>query len=223
MEAVTITPPDASAAQPAAAILALVASDGTAASDHARALLDPGAPLRDISDAVHALCILHGAFPGLVEQARDACIDPQHRAWIDMAAEAATTERAVIARLAAAVGPQPSTPGQAESEAAIVAQSHALGMLARSDRQGCALGTAIAFILDWAAIRRVVDMGAARSGLPAAERFGAVVTQTHAFIAGLTPAVAVHRAMMFGAQQTLAQHRGLWHLLEARASARSGR
>ncbi len=30
----------------------------------------------------------------------------------------------------------------------------------------------------------------------------------------------LERAMLFGAQQLFAQHRGLWDLLEARASAR---
>jgi hypothetical protein len=33
---------------------------------------------------------------------------------------------------------------------------------------------------------------------------------------------ATERAITFGAQQLLAQHRGLWSLLDARASARNG-
>ncbi|KQT33004.1 hypothetical protein ASG29_13040 [Sphingomonas sp. Leaf412] len=218
MEAATIT-----VARSAPAMHALVAADGTAASQHARALLDPAAPLRDVADAVHALCILHGAFPGLVEHARDACDAADHRAWLDHAVDAMAIERALLARLAAAIGPQPSTPGQAASEAAIIGQRHALDMLARSDRRGCALGTALAFVLDWSAVRRVIDNGAARTGLPATTRFAATIAATHAFLDDLAPALPVQRAMTFGAQQTLAQHRGLWHLLEARASARSTR
>jgi hypothetical protein len=33
---------------------------------------------------------------------------------------------------------------------------------------------------------------------------------------------AIERAILFGAQQLLVQHRGLWDLLEARAEARVG-
>ena len=40
-------------------------------------------------------------------------------------------ERATLVKLVAAVGPLPSTPGQAETEAAIAGQRHALDMLAR--------------------------------------------------------------------------------------------
>ena len=39
-------------------------------------------------------------------------------------------------------------------------------------------------------------------------------------VAALSDSSALQRAMGFGAQQVFAQHRGLWDLLEARASAR---
>ena len=46
-------------------------------------------------------------------------------------------------------------------------------------------------------------------------------TGVSAVRAGAIEATAsVERAMAFGAQQMLAQHRGLWQLLEARATAR---
>ncbi len=48
-----------------------------------------------------------------------------------------------------------------------------------------------------------------------ARQIGALLAQTP-----LSP--GVERAMLFGAEQFLAQHRGLWQLLEARASARDG-
>lgn len=218
MEAVTIT-----ARAPLDAIRALVAADGTAGADHANALRDPCAAMRDLSDAVHALCQLHGTMPGIVDHAQAAGTDAAERMWLDLAVDAIAGERAHIARVVAAVGPQPSTPGQAVSEAAVGAQRHALEMLARSDRDGCALGTAVAFVLDWAAVRRVIDAAVMRVGAPAAPRYSPVVDATLTFLGGLAPTAARQRAMTFGAQQMLAQQRGLWHLLEARASARTVR
>lgn len=218
MEAASIA-----AGGPCATILTLVAADGTAASDHAQALTRAGANLRDLADAIHTLCTLHGSLPGIVDHVRDGCTDATARAWLDGAAAAITTERGALARLASAVGPQPSTPGQAASEGAVTAQRHALEMLARSDRAGCAIGTASAFVLDWAAVRRVLDTGAMRCGVAPAPRFDLLVAETRAFLADWTPGASAHRAMIFGAQQMLAQQRGLWHLLEARASARAAR
>ena len=211
------------ASGPSATILALVAADGTAAADHAAAVARPGATLRDLADAIHALCILHGSLPGIVDHVRDGCEDADARAWLDAAADAMTHERAALARLASAVGPQPSTPGQAASESAATAQRHALEMLARSDRTGCAVGTAVAFVLDWAAVRRVLDSGAMRCGVTPAPRIEPLVGRTRDFLSTLMPSFPAQRAMVFGAQQMLAQHRGLWHLLEARASARAAR
>ena len=115
----------------------------------------------------------------------------------------------------------PSTPGQAASEAAVAAQRHALDMLAQSDRNGCADGTAIALALDWPGIRSVLDLLAGRLGIdpPASQLPPAFETAT--MIDALAGTLSVERAMVFGAQQMLAQHRGLIDLLEARASARS--
>ncbi len=201
-------------------ILAMVAADGTAAAPHARALMQPGATLRDIADAVHALCVIHGAFPGIVDRAGSGDIDPVAQVWLERAAATMSGERALLVRLTAAVGPLPSTPGQAASEAAIAGQRNALEMLARSDRLGCATGTAIAFVLDWAAVRGVLDGCARRMALPAGASFAEPATETIALLRAIEASAAVERAMAFGAQQMLAQHRGLWQLLEARAAAR---
>ena len=206
---------------PSATILALVAADGTMAAAHARSLSLNTALLRDVADAVHALCVIHGAFPGIVDHALATCTDDTVRAWLTRAVEVAARERAMLARLTAAVGPLPSTPGHAASEAAILAQRHALEMLARSDRIGCASGAAIAFVLDWAAVRRILDNCAARIGIDPFDDFDAPVADAAAMLADLVVSPGSERAMAFGAQQMLAQHRGLWHLLEARASARS--
>ncbi|MEG8038525.1 hypothetical protein QP166_03900 [Sphingomonas sp. LR60] len=206
----------------AGTILAMVASDGTATAPYAAALMQPAATLRDIADAVHALCVIHGTFPGIVDNARDGCADPFARGWLEQAAVAVSSERALLVRLTAAVGPLPSTPGQAASQTAILGQRNALEMLSRSDRAGCATGTALAFVLDWLAVRGVLDSCARRMALPVGEPFTAAANQAIALLKAIQATASVERAMGFGAQQMLAQHRGLWQLLEARAAARQG-
>lgn len=208
---------------PAMALLSLVDADGSGRADHVRALLSPLAPLRDLSDAVHALCVLHGVFPGLIDQVGSGCADPELKPWLDVAAATLAQERALLVRLAATVGPMPSTPGQAASENAVKALRHALGMLAKSDRAGCAVGAAIALVLDWQVVRAVLDTAANRHALAVDNDFDPLLHRTRAMLHRHDPAPAQARAMMFGAQQMLAQHRGLWQLLEARASARNDR
>ena len=53
-----------------------------------------------------------------------------------------------------------------------------------------------------------------RSDLPNATVIASVIRSAE-------NSAAADRAMLFGAQQILAQHRGLWDLLEARAIARN--
>lgn len=205
----------------AATILALVAADGSEASPHARALTRPDAAMRDMADAVHAFCVVHGAFPGIVDHALSGTAGGAARDWLEAAATAMTAERAMLIRLASAAGPMPSTPNQAASQAAILGQRHALEMLARSDRNGCAIGTTLAFVLDWTAVRRVLAGCASRLGLAMAPDFPATAIAAQAFVETIEATSPVERAMAFGAQQMLAQHRGLWHLLAARAEARA--
>ena len=176
---------------------------------------------RDLADAVHFIASLHGRHPGIIELARDSCVEGEIRPWLDAAAQGFVAERAYLTGIVVAAGPLPSTAGQAESESAVVGQRHALEMLARSERKGCALGAAIALALDWRPIRAVLDAAAQRFGvslmppaLPSARQTLAVAEQAQS--------PAVERAILFGAQQLLVQHRGLWDLLEARSTARIG-
>ncbi|MFD1787274.1 DUF6975 family protein [Sphingomonas floccifaciens] len=203
------------------AVTSLVDADGTGAEAYGASLLAPDAATRDLADFVHCLCLLHGRQPGLVDAAAARPLTPGTEPWLIKAADAFAGERAMLVRLVAAVGPLPSTPGQAETEAAIAAQRHALDMLAASDRPGCPIGAALALIIDWAAIRNVLDAVAVRLGLdlspstlPSTDDAAALVTQ----FAGTA---AFERAMLFGSQQLLAQHHALWQLLEARAAARN--
>ena len=106
------------------------------------------------------------------------------------------------------------------ARAAILTQRHALEMLARSDRRGCASGAVAALTLDWPAIRGVLDRAADVFGAEIAPSSLPDPSVTTAALVALGATAACERAIGFGAQQLLAQHRGLWSLLEARAEAR---
>lgn len=199
---------------------ALVAADGSA-SHRFLARLGAGTPqMRDLSDVVHQLCLLHARHPDVIEQAASHSRESATAAWLAEAMPAFAAERAFVVRLVAAAGPLPSTPGQAASEAAVAAQRHALDMLAQSDRAGCADGTALALMLDWPAIRSALDIAAHRLGIDPPATALPPAHETATVVDALAARLSIERAMLFGAQQMLAQHRGLWDLLEARASAR---
>jgi len=194
----------------------LLAADGSANHAHRRRLLADRAPQRDLADLVHALCAVHGHQPGLLDVAAAGRAHPAATTWLDEAATAFAAERGYLARLVAAAGPLPSTPGQAETEAALAGQRHALDMLARSGRAGCATGAGAALAAEWLELRAVLDLAADRFGIAAEP--GATIDPTG--IDHLAANAGEARAMTFGAEQLLAQVRGLWDLLEARAAAR---
>jgi hypothetical protein len=200
---------------------ALVGSDGTPSHPLAKRLATTLMPLRDLADAIHFLCMLHGRHPSLIDLSAAHSTNNAAHEWAIVAAESFAEERAYLVRLVAAAGPLPSTPGQAECDIAVEGQRHALDMLARSDRNGCAAGAAIALALDWHAIRAILDVAAERLGIVVGPSRLPPIAETATIVAALAQESALERAMMFGARQLLAQHRGLWDLLEARASARA--
>jgi hypothetical protein len=206
----------------AEAQLARVAGEGCARHSHLNALLEAAGPHsgRDLADAVHLLCALHGRYPGLIEIALQRCPKGETRDWLSRASDAFERERLYLVRLTAAVGPLPSTPGSAETEASLVAARHALETLATSERNGCALGAATALVGDWWPIRRLLDRAAARVGTdapaPSLPDEASVVAVIHA----AADNAASGRALSFGGEQLLLQHRALFDLLEARAEAR---
>ena len=128
----------------AEAQLARVAGAGCARHPHLNALLEAAGPqsARDLADAVHLLCSLHGRYPGLIEIALQRCPKGKAQAWLARASEAFERERLYLVRLTAAIGPMPSTPGGAQTESSLVGARHALETLALSERNGCALGAA---------------------------------------------------------------------------------
>ncbi len=204
----------------AGSFAALAIEDGIAGHALLRRLALPGAAGRDLADAVHALCSVHGRLNDVFEEAARRSVGELDARWIAAAADAFQLERSYLAHLTAAVGPLPSTPGQAESDAAFAALRHTFDMLARSDRAGCSTGAALALVIDWHAFRTILDTAALRAGPAIAASRLPDLAETETIAAGHAASAAVRRAMAFGAQQTFAQHRGLCDVIEARAIAR---
>lgn len=206
----------------AEAHLARVADTGSARHAHLSALVEasgPNAP-RDIADAIHLLCAIHGSHPGVVQIAQSNALSGPASQWLSRATDAFERERLYLVRLTSAVGPVPSTPGAAETESALLAQRHALETLARSERSGCALGAATALVADWAGLRPLLDKVAVRVGVdvpPCSLPGGSSIADV--LEAGASSAAA-ERAIRFGAEQLLLQQRALFDLLEARSEAR---
>jgi hypothetical protein len=206
----------------AEAQLARVADQGLARHPHLLALLTANGATasRDLADAVHLLCAVHGRHPGLTDLAIPACPQGPARDWLVGAADAFDRERLYLVRLTSAIGPMPSTPGAAETESTLLAQRHAIETLARSERCGCALGAAIALVQDWRALRPLLDRAAERSGIECPPCTLPDETSLGSAIAAAVDGPASERALAFGAEQLLVQHRGLLDLMEARAGAR---
>ncbi|MEO7634100.1 MAG: hypothetical protein ABIS38_00455 [Sphingomicrobium sp.] len=202
--------------------LARVARDGSARHPYLTALVECTGPHagRDLADAVHLLCALHGRYPGLIELALERCPKGQGGDWLAGAAESFERERLYVVRLTSAVGPTPSTPGAAETESCLLSARHALETLATSERTGCALGAATALIGDWWPIRRLLDRAATRAGIEAPAPSLPDERSIIAVVGGLSDQPSAVRALAFGGEQLLLQHRALFDLLEARASAR---
>src|SRR6476646_10436316 len=189
----------------AEAQLARVAGEGLARHSHLSALLDGTGRYsgRDLADAVHLLCSLYGRHPGLVEIALQRCAAGPVHDWLSRASEALERERLYLVRLTSAVGPLPSTPGAAETEASLVAARHALETLATSERKGCSLGAATSLIGDWWPIRRLLDRASARVSLecpaPSLPDEASVIMVIH----GAANTTASERALAFGGEQLL--------------------
>jgi hypothetical protein len=211
------------APQPGPALLAAVRDQGSASHSYTSSpqLLSGPSAARNLADAIHFLCALHGRHPGVIELVAMRTVEPGARAWLSETAQAFARERGYLASLAVQAGPVPATPGVG-SEAAVSMQRNAVMTLAQSERRGCAIGAALAVAADWTVVRQVLDCAAVRFGMnaPAPWRAGEAAA-VEAVLDGLGDNVGVGRAALFGAEQVAIQHRGLWDLLAARAEARS--
>ena len=213
---------DRTAMTAAQAQLARVEAEGCADHPHRLALLNAGGPAanRDLADCVHLYCSIYGRYPGLIEIALNNCVAGRVREWLREASDAYERERLYLVRLTSSVGPLPSTPAAAETEATLVSQRHAIETLAKSERRGCALGAATALIADWPSIRGVFDRAADRIGM---QKPALILPDTDSIVRVIsegTDGLASERALGFGGEQLLLQNRGLFDLLEARAAAR---
>lgn len=217
-----IAKPAGQAPQAVNLVAALVRAEGSSSHVYTASfeLLAGRHATRNLADAVHHICILHGRHPGVADHAANRTAHDAARSWLIDAVDGFIRERTFLTRLVVAAGPLPSTPAQSEAEAAVNGQRHAIDMLAQSDRSGCALGAAMALVLDWQNVRGILGLAAERFSvdMPACALPG--VEETIALAQEFTTTPAIERAMSFGAQQLLAQHRGLWDLLEARQLAR---
>src|SRR5579875_429544 len=206
----------------AEAQLARIAVQGCAHHSYLNSLLTASGRLSGASraDAVHLLCSLHGQYPGLIELALQHCREGRAKRWLAEASEGFELERLYLVRLTAAVGPLPSTPGAAETEASLVAARHALETLAKSERWGCALGAATALVGDWSPIRQLLDRAATRVGADAPPPSLPDRPSIVAIVDLEAESAPYARALAFGGEQLLLQHRALFDLLEARSEAR---
>ena len=75
--------------------LARVAADGSARHNYLTALLEASGRQsgRDLADAVHLLCSLHGRYPGLMEIALQRCPKGPAHDWLSHASDAFERER----------------------------------------------------------------------------------------------------------------------------------
>jgi hypothetical protein len=205
-------------------LMTLIQSDSSAgrAALTARPYYPGADTARNFADAANYLALIHGRSPGVVDLAAAQYVPPFARGWLETAVSGFARERAYITHLAVTAGPQPSTPGHAASEATVLGQRHAAEVLAKSERNGCALGAAMALVLDWRALREVLDIAAIRFGIEPPPLGLPTVEETQALATTFAVTPATERAMLFGAEQIMIQHRALWDLLDARRQARLG-
>ena len=114
--------------------LARVDAEGSSRHPHLAALITAtgASASRDLADAVHLLCAVHGRHPGLTDLALAACSPGEARDWLGDAADAFDRERLYLVRLTSAIGPMPSTHGAVQTENALLALRHAIETLAKS-------------------------------------------------------------------------------------------
>ncbi len=200
-----------------------MAAHGTQSASYVEAIESDFTTLSgaDIADIAHFLCVLHGRHPGVVDHAATKTADVIAREWLVEAMDGFSAERAFLTTLTVAAGPISGVRSEDQSNATVLAQRKALEMLSQSDRNGCALGASFALVLDWQAIRPLLEKVAIKLGIEPRKAILPSAEATHVLNAELSQSSAVERAINFGVDQILTQHRGLWQLLEARKNARN--
>jgi hypothetical protein len=169
-----------------------------------------------IADIAHFINISHGRHPGIIDHAANKIVDDAARKWLVEAIDGFAAERRFLNALTVAAGPIRRHVGQDKITALIAGQSKNFEMLATSDRRGCPAGAALAFVIDWQQSRPLLDRIALHIGMEPRPVTLPLVPDCTRLANGMSNDDAQARAMGFGAQQMLAQQRGLWQLIAAR-------
>lgn len=169
-----------------------------------------------VADIAHFMNVSHGRHPGVIDHAATKIVDEQARDWLLRAVEGIMIERRYLNALTVAAGPYHVHPGQDRVNAVLAQQAKNFELLATSDRRGTAAGAAIAFAVDWMQTRALLDSAAILLGLEPPPSALPSNEQSAIFAQALAPDAASERAITFGAQQLLAQQKGLWQLIAAR-------
>ncbi|MDO6412993.1 hypothetical protein Q4F19_01225 [Sphingomonas sp. BIUV-7] len=205
-------------------LTSLVAGEGSATHAWLHSAELNAGPLatRNLSDMLHLLTMLHGPQPGLIELVAEHNIWPGGDAWLADAVRGFAAERGNLGALIVAAGPVPSTPGEAATVSAVIAQRQAMATIARSDRFGCAIGAVAGLLFDWLPIRAALETAAARLGVDFTAPRLPSEEDTADMLAAMPDRERLERTLVFGARQILLHHQCLLDLLATRAGARQG-
>jgi hypothetical protein len=143
-------------------------------------------------------------------------VDDAARKWLIRAIDAFAAERAFLNALTVAAGPERRHTGENKIAGLILGQAKNFEMLATSDRKGCPAGAAIAFVIDWQRSRLLLSAVALHVGLDVPPCTLPEIDECCDLAEKLGMTESYRRAMRFGAEQILAQQRGLWQLIAAR-------
>ena len=83
------------------------------------------------------------------------------------------------------------------------------------------MGASFALVQDWKSIRPLLEKIALKLNTQPRTDILPSIESTEALQADLSQSAGVERAINFGVDQILSQHRGLWQLLAARRNARA--
>lgn len=171
------------------------------------------------ADVAHLLGLLHGNRPSVFEIVSQSPLVPSP-AWLHAAMRAFAREREVVAQLILITGPPPSRAGQTSVEMSVTATRNALATLAGSDRLGCAIGAAVALLLDWEAISAAVRQIGREFDVNLADRHDEWPSR-HESLGAVELAASLpggERAVRFGFQTLLGQHFDFWNIIQCRAA-----
>ncbi|MGB3723898.1 MAG: hypothetical protein WA979_13915 [Pacificimonas sp.] len=176
-----------------------------------------------VADAVHLIAILHGELPSLFDTA--AGVNPDFETWLEPAAAAFHADRAWLTELCVMSGPRTDLSGLSDAEALVRGLRDAMLTLAQSSRNGCALGSVLAFLNDWPQLRSAIDNAgtiafSSRWPAPYGEWPDAPLLSATDAAEAAFDARPTMRALTFGAQQFAQLHGQLLELIAARAAAR---